>query len=314
MGVQASEGMKTHYDTLDLPPSASTEQIRKAFRSLAFMYHPDLAAQEGLSADAFMQIRLAYEVLVDEERRRTYDAELEAARQAEAARQQNAARMVNVERARARQYYSPLYTEQRLSRPLDACFADPEQLQQRRPLDICGSVEIALEESLRPLVFTISLPDTLGAAVQGKLSIRLPGGIYRDAVLCVPRCGLVDGAERGDLLMEVSFAPHPSFRVCADSVFHDLTVTPWQAALGFEAVIPTLEGFEKLPVPPLISGPTMRRLPGKGIFRKSGERGDLWVNLKLEIPPPTSFRARRLWAELAEEYRHIQKAADGGKN
>lgn len=310
-----SEGMKTHYETLDIPSDATPDQIRKAFRSLAFIYHPDLATQEGMPPDAFVQIRLAYEVLSDEERRRSYDREIAAIRQAEAQRKQEAAaRVVNVERPKARQYYSPLFSEQRLARPLDAELLPPDQTILRRPCDISGSIEIALEETLHPTIFSIVLPETTGAAVQGKIAVRLPGKIHRDAILRIPRCGLFDGNERGDLIIEVVIAQHQDFRICADSLFYDLNVAPWQAALGFEAVIPTLEGFEKLPIPPLMSTPTMRRLAGKGIYRKNGERGDLWVNLKLEVPPPTTFRARRLWAELAEEYRHIQRASDKGTN
>jgi DnaJ-class molecular chaperone len=138
--------------------------------------------------------------------------------------------------------------------------------------------------------------------------VRLPGQLYPGACVRVAEQGIFAGTPaRGDLFVEVMFAHHPSFRLCAQSLFYDMPVRPWQAALGFEATVPTLEGFERVSVPPLLSTPWMRRLPGKGIFRRNGERGDLWVNLKLEVPPPTSFRARRLWAELAEEYRHSQK-------
>jgi len=305
-----TEGMKTHYETLDIPTDATPEQVRKAFRSLAFVYHPDLAGPDSMTQDVFLQIRQAYEILIDDGRRHAYDEELSQTRQNDGTRQQQtASRIVNVERPQARQYYSPAYAEQRLNRPVEAELLNPDSPILRRPCDITGSIEISLEETLRPTSFTIILPDTPGAPFNGKLHIRLPGKIYRDAVLRVPRYGMIDGTERGDLFIETVFAPHQQFRVCAESLFYDMALLPWQASLGFEAVVPTLEGFERVPMPPVLSTPSIRRLPGKGIYKRNGERGDLWISLKLEVPPPTSFRARRLWAELAEEYRHSQKDA-----
>jgi curved DNA-binding protein len=298
--------MKTHYEILDVEPSASAEQIRKAFRSLAFVYHPDLAGPDVNDDGLFIQIREAYEILSDDERRRAYDEELTAARKRESERRPSVQRVVSVERPSARQVYSPFYTEQRLSRPVDAELVDLDTVE-RRACDVYGSIEIAVEESIHPSTFTIILPDGMGgAASKGRVLIRLPGHIYRDAVLRVPGQGLQDGSTKGDLFIDVVFGAHPSFRLCAESLFYDLMVEPWQAALGFEATVPTLEGFERVAIPPLLSTPSIKRLIGKGIYKKNGERGDLWISMKLEVPPPTSYRARRLWAELAEEYKHSQ--------
>lgn len=305
--------MKTHYDILDIQPSATNEQIRKAFRSLAFMYHPDLAVEDdAYDPSMFIRIREAYEVLIDENRRHVYDEELaEESRQDAEKRRREAARFVSVERPRARQVYAPQFEAQRLARPVAAELVDPDSVT-RRECDVFGSMEIALEETIRPSSFRIILPEGAGAAPAGKILVRLPGKIYRDAVLRVPGQGATVDGVTGDLFIDVVFGPHPSFRVCAESLFYDLPIRPWQAALGFEATVPTLDGFERVAIPPLVSSPCIRRLEGMGIFKKNGERGDLWINLKLEVPPPTTYRARRLWAELAEEYRPRQQAQGQG--
>lgn len=294
--------MKTHYDILEVPQTATSEQIRKAFRSMAFMYHPDLTVDES-DPGMFIRIREAYETLIDDNARHVYDEELAEARRQKASRAREAAKFVNVERPRARHVYSPLYTEQRLAKPFEAEIVTPDSIQ-RRSCDVFGSMEISLEETLKPSTFTILMPEETDAATKGKILIRLPGRIYRDAVLRIRGQGALSGGERGDLYIDVIFAQHASFRLCAESLFYDLPVQPWQAALGFEATIPTLEGFERIAIPPLISTPCIRRLDGRGIYKPNGERSDMWINLKLEVPPPTSYRARRLWAELAEEYRH----------
>jgi len=61
----------SHYDALQLPPDASTAQVRAAWRRLAAQHHPD---RGGLDAAAMARLNQAYEVLSDPHRRASYDA------------------------------------------------------------------------------------------------------------------------------------------------------------------------------------------------------------------------------------------------
>eukprot|EP01033_Poteriospumella_lacustris_P002945 gene2945-2153_t len=66
-----------HYCVLELPRTASEEQIKKQFRKLAKIYHPDKNRDHRAAAEAqFVLISKAYEVLSDEKSRRDYDHEL----------------------------------------------------------------------------------------------------------------------------------------------------------------------------------------------------------------------------------------------
>lgn len=69
--------VKDYYLILGVARDESAEGIRSAFRELAKRYHPDLAGEE--SAPEFREIREAYEVLSDPERRKRYNSELAAA-------------------------------------------------------------------------------------------------------------------------------------------------------------------------------------------------------------------------------------------
>jgi curved DNA-binding protein CbpA len=77
---------------LQLPPSATTQELRQAFRSLSKLYHPDTTTLPAAEAEqAFQQLQQAYAVLSDPEARRRYDAELRLAALTAAAAAQSAA-------------------------------------------------------------------------------------------------------------------------------------------------------------------------------------------------------------------------------
>jgi|GEM_PF-2122192 len=63
-----------HYDTLNISPSSSADEIKKAFRQLAMQYHPDITNNDELKAEKFRLINQAYLVLSDTDKRKAYDA------------------------------------------------------------------------------------------------------------------------------------------------------------------------------------------------------------------------------------------------
>jgi curved DNA-binding protein CbpA len=80
---------KTHYDHLELPPSASADEIKKSFRALIARYHPDKVQHLGkefqdMAADRAAELTEAYRILSDAGRRADYDRMLGAAPQAAA--------------------------------------------------------------------------------------------------------------------------------------------------------------------------------------------------------------------------------------
>src|SRR5258705_1311362 len=72
MGAMAVQ-FKDYYEVLGVPRTASEEEIKKAFRKLARMYHPDVAKNKKEAEEKFKEINEAYEVLSDPDKRKKYD-------------------------------------------------------------------------------------------------------------------------------------------------------------------------------------------------------------------------------------------------
>ncbi len=66
--------MPNYYDILGVSPGATQDEIKKSFRHLALKYHPDKNRNSEESKQKFMKIVEAYEVLSDDQARKTYDS------------------------------------------------------------------------------------------------------------------------------------------------------------------------------------------------------------------------------------------------
>jgi curved DNA-binding protein CbpA len=70
---------KNYYKVLGLKDYASLVEIKKAYRTMAFRYHPDHEKGGKSSAERFQEIKEAYQVLMDPIKKRHFDAQLKAA-------------------------------------------------------------------------------------------------------------------------------------------------------------------------------------------------------------------------------------------
>lgn len=65
--------MSDFYNELGVPKTATADEIKKAYRNLAFKYHPDRNPGDAVAEEKFKKISAAYDVLGDEQKRRNYD-------------------------------------------------------------------------------------------------------------------------------------------------------------------------------------------------------------------------------------------------
>ena len=111
----------------------------------------------------------------------------------------------------------------------------------------------------------------------------------------------INGGPNGNLYVAIQVKAHKFFRRRDYDILLDLDINIAQATLGAEVEIPTVEGNEKLEIPPGTQPGSVRRLRGKGVpkLRSSG-RGDQLVVINVEIPTRLNGEQRQLFEQMAE--------------
>jgi curved DNA-binding protein len=160
---------------------------------------------------------------------------------------------------------------------------------------------VPLEEALHGSTRTISLRRAGSNKVE-TYQVKIPRGVHEGQRIRLRGQGEagVRGGKSGDLFLRVRLARHPDFTVEGSDLIHEVKIEPWQAVLGAELVVPTLEGNVRLKIPPGTPGGQRFRLRGRGLPGASGKRGDLYVVVQINISKKITEREKELWSELAK--------------
>lgn len=305
---------KDYYATLGVPRDASADDIKKAFRKLARLYHPDTAKDKKTAEAKFKEVNEANEVLSDPEKRRKYDT-LGASWQDEGNFQPPPQGSGGHEQEFHfggtgfsdffEQYFSggsrygfPQGFEEEIPS------GSSRKGRARRGHDIEGDILVTLEEAMHGTQRPISLQTVnrqTGAVQTHSFEVRIPPGATDGRRIRVPGQGEPgrNGGEAGDLYLRVRHAAHPDFTTQEADVHHDLDIAPWEAVLGAEIIVPTLDGSIKLRIPAGSENGQSLRVRGRGLPKgKTGERGDFFVKLQIVLPDKTSDAERKLWEQL----------------
>jgi curved DNA-binding protein len=96
-------------------------------------------------------------------------------------------------------------------------------------------------------------------------------------------------------------ASHPDFRVEGGDLYYDLDLAPWEAALGAQISVPTLEGPLNIKIPPATQNGQRLRLRGRGLAGGTEPRGDLYVVGRIQMPKEIGDQEKALWEQLSRE-------------
>jgi curved DNA-binding protein len=308
---------RDYYQTLGVSKNATQEEIKSAFRKLARKYHPDTAKDKKSAEERFKEINEAYEVLSDPEKRKKYDAY--GANWQQGGFQPppggggayegfpGGFKEGGVEFHFGGTGFSDFFEQlfggarRRGGRGfMGYDFEEPPMHGQDVEADILVTLEEALHGSTRQISFR------RGASGKAQTyTVRIPKGVREGQRVRLAGQGESGGGggQAGDLYLRIKFEKHPYFNVSGSDLYYDLEIPVWQAVLGGDAEIPTLDGRAKLHVPPCAQNGQKFRLSGRGLPRKGGERGDLYAVVLPVLPRELSSHERELWKEIASSQR-----------
>ncbi len=291
---------RDYYDVLGVSRSASSDEIRKAYKKLARKFHPDANADDANAQQKFAEITEAHEVLSDDAKRKKYD--------------QFGHNWSRVPDGAAGNPFAGGF-----GGAGGAGFSFEDVLggmfggggggrgswggrpQPRKGEDLRTSVQVPFLVGVEGGEHELTLRN---GSRSERLSFRIPPGIESGKTIRLAGQGHpgASGGPAGDVLVTVTVSPHPYFRRDGFNLILEAPVSVTEAALGARIEVPTLtEGEVILSVPPETSSGAKLRLRGKGVInRATGNRGDQLVVIKVVVPKDLSEESQQLFRQLAD--------------
>ena len=306
---------RDYYEVLGIARDAPQADVKKAFRKLARIHHPDVAKDKSTAEAKFKEINEAYEVLGDAEKRKKYDTlganwNQPGGPPPGGGGFSGGAAPEGFEFEFGGTGFSDFF-EQYFSgggARRSAGFGGGHPGARgaaMRGQDIEGDLMVTLEEAFSGSLRTVSLrkadPRT-GRVSTDEVQVRIPAGIGEGQRLRVPGHGGQGsgGGPEGDLYLRVRIAAHPDFRVRGHDIHCDLALAPWEAVLGTTILLKVPGGKSvQVKIPAGTGTGDQLRLKGYGLPKKDAP-GDLYVEVSIATPPSVNAEERGLWEKLRD--------------
>jgi curved DNA-binding protein len=166
-----------------------------------------------------------------------------------------------------------------------------------------ATLELGIEEAFQGGERSISLLDS-ESGEQKRYNVKIPAGVRSGQRIRLAGEGNrgAGGGPSGDLYLQVLLLGTERFRIVGDDVQTTLPVAPWEAGLGATVNLRTLDGDVRVKVPAGSSTGRKIRLRGKGYGKTDGPRGDLYAEIRVEVPDTLSDDERQLlerWSQVS---------------
>lgn len=272
---------KDYYAILGVSRDASTDDIKKAYRKLAKEYHPDINKAPG-AEEKYKEINEAYEVLKDPDKRNKYDTL--------GMNWQNGQDFTpppgwTGNAGDFSDFFSMLFGNAGAGHFRDI-FSSHGQPMKR---DTEADLTLTLEDIMKGGTYTLRMKNRT-------IKVNLPRGITDGTQVTLK--GKSDGG--GDIYVNIHIAKHDTFEVSGYDLTREARVAVYDAVLGKDIQVSTLTGSVTLKMPAGIQDGQKLRLRGKGLARRDGSYGDMYVRIRVDIPRHINSQQKALWEKLSE--------------
>lgn len=314
--VIRSPTSQDYWSVLGLSPGADGSSLKRAFRTQARRWHPDLNANDPRAEDQFKLVNEAYAVLSDPLKRQVWEAangEISDGTASGTDGDPFARGFPEFE-----DYLAELFGDRRAKRRERESSQEPDRASDRVRERVgeraqagppAGQVTTA-PAAPPPVAATSDLESlvelTPEQALQGeRIELELANGTCIE-VWTPPFAGdgwrlRLEGVATGgaDHFLQLRVRTEDGLRVDGLRILYKLELSPAEAALGCGVVVPTLRGPVKMTVPAGSSSGRLLRLRGRGL-EWFEQRGDQLVEIKIVVPEELSEAEVALYRRLEE--------------
>lgn len=314
---------KDYYKTLGVNKSASTNDIKKAYRKLAMKYHPDRNKDNKAAEEKFKEISEAYAVLSDPEKKKQYDMfGAEGFQQrysqedifrsfdfSDIFREFGFGDIGGSKRGTGSGIFSQIFSGASKG-PRYRAKVDPfssfftgygDQTGGLKGQDLIYELPLHLEDVVKAQEKTISY--NLGGVHQ-QIKVKIPAGIADGKKLRLAGKGQPGpaGGSPGDLYIKIKVLDHPIFQREGNDLYMNREIRFSEAALGAKIEVPTIDGKRmSLTIPAGTQSGSKMRLKGYGMASMDGRgRGDAYVKIRIAVPKRVNNRQRAIIEELKD--------------
>lgn len=273
-----------YYETLGLKRGASEADIKKAYRSMAMKHHPDRGGDEK----KFKDISAAYEVLSDPQKKQMYDMGVDPRNQNQGFGFQNQGPF---------EFHFGANNFEDVFNNFGFGFG---QRPMRRNKSININVDLTLEDVLNGK--TINAEIAVPGSRKKMINIDVPPGIDHGQQIRYERMGddSISNLPPGDLIVNIRIIPHHRFHRDGDSLIIEKTISVWDALLGYDLPIDTIDGKRlSIVIPAGVQPDTVMSCKGEGLPNmRTRQRGNLLIRIKIEIPRKLSTEQKNIIEQL----------------
>jgi curved DNA-binding protein len=289
-----------YYKILGVDKTASTEDIKKAYRKLARKYHPDINPNNKEAHKKFQEVNEANEVLSDPEKRKKYDQygkDWKHAEEFEKAKQQQKQRTYP---GGGNEFFGN-GGDDNFSDFFESLFGGGGRRERRETRFRGNDYEAQLQLGLREAFTTHQRTLTLNGK---NIRITIPAGVEDGQKIRLKGHGAPgsNGGPNGDLYITFVIEEDPQFKRLGNDLYTTADVDLYTAILGGETTVETMSGKLKLKVPPGTQNDTRTRVKGKGfpVYKNEGQFGDLYITYKVKIPTSLTEKEKELFMQLSK--------------
>ena len=282
---------KDFYKILGVGKSASGDEIKKKYRSLARALHPDKTKGDAAMEEKFKAVSEAYDILSDGKKRAEYDQARDMFERGGFRAPQGGQNFQGGD-------FSDIFGGGNPQDIFANLFGGGGRRGPRKGQDLQTEATITFKEAA--FGTTLELRLSADGGPSQTISARVPAGVNDGAKIRVKGKGSKGDAGPGDLFILLHVKPHAVFSRKGENIALTVPVTFTEAALGGDIKVPTLTGDEvTLRIAPGTSNGRVLRVKGRGIT-KGATVGDLLVTIEVQVPQRVEGEALDALKKYAE--------------